>query len=68
MDHISMQQYAKERIASARAEADLHRELQQVKEEREKQRKLFSKRVAGRPWVFESAASWLRQVFALRLG
>jgi len=63
-----MQLYAKERIASARAEADLYRELQQVKEEKENQRKPSSKRVAASPRMFELAASWLRQVFALRLG
>ena len=68
MDHVSMQQYVNERIASARADADLHREMQRVKEERKKQRKPLSTHVARRLWILQSAASWLHQVFALRLG
>jgi hypothetical protein len=66
MDHISMQLYAKERIASARAEADLHRELRRVREEKENQREPSSKAVGGIAWILELATGLLRQVLIAR--
>jgi len=64
MDHISMQLYAKERIASARAEADLHRELRRAKEEN--QREHSSRKIGGISWIYDLATGLLRQVFIAR--
>jgi hypothetical protein len=66
MDHISMQLYAKERIASARAEADLHRELRRVKEEKENQREHSSRKIGGISWIYNLATGLRRQIFIAR--
>jgi len=66
MNTISMQRYAKERIASARAEADLHRELRRVKEEKKKQRELSSEPVRSFPLIFNLANGLLRQLHSAR--
>ena len=66
MNTISRQRYAIERIASARAEADLHRELRRVKEEKKKQRELSGEPVRSFPLIFNLANGLLSELRSAR--
>ena len=65
MDQVSMQLYAKEKIASARAQADIQRELDNAKKPSNFQLKLGSRLAIGIKRMLALAAGRLRQTIIL---